>query len=243
MSVSLNPNLPANQLLAALPVEEYQRLAPHLKLVSLSQQQILYNMGEAIEYAYFPNQALISLVSLLEDGSTTEVGIIGKDGMIGLPACWGGDSTNIQAIVQVPGDAMQMKAQVLKTEFCRGGTLQRMLLLYTQALFTQVAQSVACNRHHTIEQRLARWLLIVQDQIYSEELSLTQEFISQMLGTRRSGITVAAINLQQAGTIRYSRGKITIVDREKLKSFACECYGIVKREFVRLLSTSGDRIS
>lgn len=244
MSVSLNHNLPTNnQLLAALPVEEYQRLAPHLELILLSQLQILYNMGEAIEYVYFPNQALVSLVSLLEDGSTTEVGIIGKDGMIGLPICWGGDSTNIQAIVQVPGDAMRMKAQVLKTEFSRPGELQRMLLLYTQALFSQVAQSVACNRHHNIEQRLARWLLTVQDQIQSEELLLTQEFIAQMLGTRRSGVTVAAMSLQQAGSISYSRGKIAIVDREKLKSSACECYGIVKREFPRLLSTSSDRIS
>lgn len=244
MSVSLNHNLPTkNQLLAALPVEEYQRLAPHLELVPLSQLQILYDMGEVIEYVYFPNQALVSIVSLLEDGSTTEVGIIGKDGMIGLPVCWGGDSTNIQAIVQVPGDGMRMKAQVLKTEFSRGGELQRMLLLYTQALFSQVAQSVACNRHHKIEQRLARWLLTVQEQVQSEELLLTQEFIAQMLGTRRSGVTVAAMSLQQAGSISYSRGKIAIVDREKLKSSACECYGIVKREFTRLLSKSSDRIS
>lgn len=236
MSVSIDSRLPReNQLLAALPNQEYQRLIPNLELVMLSNRQVLYNIGEKIEYVYFPHQALVSFLSLLEDGSTTEVGVIGKDGMAGLPVCWGGNSTNIQAIVQIPGYSMRMKAEQLKIEFDRGGALQRLLLLYTQALFSQVAQTAACNRHHTVEQRLARWLLTAQEHIEADELILTQEFISQMLGTRRSGITVAARNLQQAGIIRYSRGKITVLDREKLKSAACECYGAIKNEFSRLL--------
>ena len=239
MSVSIDYSLPReNQLLAALPIDDYQRLIPHLELVTLSNQQMLYDIGESITYVYFPHQALVSFISLLEDGSTTEVGIVGKDGMVGLPVCWGGNcSGNLQAIVQMPGSAMRMKAEHLKTEFNRGGAMQSLLLLYTQALFSQVTQNVAYNRHHKIEQRLARWLLTVQEQIQSDELLLTQEFISQMLGIRRSGVTVAATSLQQAGVIRYSRGKITVLDREKLKSTACECYNIIKNEFSRLLGS------
>lgn len=238
MSISIDYRLPReNQILAALPNEEYQRLIPNLEVVALTQMQMLYDIGEAIKYIYFPHQALVSFLSLLEDGSTTEVGVIGKDGMVGLPVCWGGNSTNIQAIVQVPGYAMRMKAEQLKTEFDRGCVLQRLLLLYTQVLFSQVSQSVACNRHHIVEKRLARWLLTVQDQIQSDELLLTQEFIAQMLGIRRSGVTVAATNLQQAGMIRYSRGRITVLDREQLKLAACECYSVVKQEFSRLLGS------
>lgn len=226
-----------NHLLTALPVEEYERLIPHLELVFLPQRQILYNIGELIEYVYFPIQALISFISQMEDGSTAEAGLVGKEGMVGLPMCWGGNSMTTQAIAQISGNAMRIKADLLKAEFNRGEALQSLLLLYTQALFTQVSQSVACNRHHTVEQRLARWLLTVQDRIQSNELTLTQEFISQILGTRRSGVTVAATTLQQASMIRYSRGKITIINREKLKLSACECYGIIKHEFNRLLGT------
>lgn len=237
MSVLIDSSLPSeNQLLAALPTNDYQRLIPDLELVTLSNQQMLYDVGESIRYVYFPNQALVSFVSMMEDGSTTEVGIVGKDGMAGMPVCWGGESSgNIQAIAQMPGSAMRMKAQKLKIEFERGGAMQRLLLLYTQAIFTQVSQTAACNRHHTVEQRLARWLLTVQDQVQLDELTLTQEFISQMLGTRRAGVTVAAMALQQAGMIRYTRGRITVIDREKLKSAACECYKVIHHEFSRLL--------
>ncbi len=237
MSVSIDYSLPReNQLLAALPIDDYQRLIPHLELVALSNQQLLYDIGELITYVYFPHQALVSFISLMEDGSTTEVALVGKEGMVGLPVCWGGNcSGNIQALVQMPGSAMRMKAEQLKTEFSRGGAMQSLLLLYTQALFSQVAQTAACNRHHTVEQRLARWLLTVQDQIQASELVMTQEFISQMLGTRRSGVTVAAIALQQAGMIRYSRGRITVIDREKMKLVACECYDVINNEFSRLL--------
>lgn len=238
MSVSIDSSLPSeNQLLAALPIDDYQRLIPELELVTLSNQQLVYDVGESIRYVYFPYQALISFVSLMEDGSTTEVGIVGKDGMVGMPVCWGGEcSANIQAIAQMPGSAIRMKAEKLKIEFERGGAMQRLLLLYTQAIFTQVSQTAACNRHHTVEQRLARWLLTVQDHIQLDELILTQEFISQMLGTRRAGVTVAALALQQAQMIRYTRGRITVIDRDKLKSAACECYGIIHHEFSRLLS-------
>lgn len=237
MSVLIDSSLPTeNQLLAALPSDDYQRLIPDLELVTLSNQQLLYDVGESIRYVYFPNQALVSFVSLMEDGSTTEVGIVGKDGMVGMPVCWGGEcSGNIQAIAQMPGSAMRLKAQKLKIEFERGGAIQRLLLLYTQAIFTQVSQTAACNRHHTVEQRLARWLLTVQDHIQSDQLTLTQEFISQMLGTRRAGVTVAAMALQQAQMIRYTRGKITVIDREKLKLAACECYSVIHHEFSRLL--------
>ncbi len=177
MSVSIDYRLPReNQILAALPDREYQRLIPNLELVTLSNRQVLYDIGQKIKYVYFPHQALVSFLSLLEDGSTTEVGTIGKDGMVGLPVCWGGNSTNIQAIVRIPGYAMRMKAEQLKTEFDRPCALQRLLLLYTQALFSQVAQTAACNRHHTVEQRLARWLLTAQDRIEADELVLTQEF-------------------------------------------------------------------
>ncbi|HBB35542.1 MAG TPA: Crp/Fnr family transcriptional regulator [Cyanobacteria bacterium UBA8803] len=226
--------MPVNQLLASLPQEEYQRLVPYLEPVSLSLGQVLYEVGETIEYVYFLDGALVSLVSLLEDGSTTEVGIVGNDGVVGIPVFLGGHFTTNRAIVQMAGTAKRMDADSVKTEFNRGETMQRLLLLYTQALLTQVSQTAICNRHHPLEERLARWLLTAQDYAFSNSLQLTQEFISNMLGTRRSGVTVAASRLQQAGIIRYNRGRITILNREALATMACECYGVVKREFHRL---------
>ena len=185
--------------------------------------------------AYFPTFAMISLVSIMENGSTTEIGLVGKEGMVGLPIFLGGESTTSRAIVQIEGTAIKLNGNVLKSEFNRGGELQKILLLYTQALFTQASQNAACNRQHTIEQRLARWLLTTQDCISKDELHLTQEFISQMLGTRRSGVTVAAGALQKAGMIHYTRGKITILHREALQCHACECYRLIKNEYARLL--------
>lgn len=236
MSQSLNLPL-QNRLLAALPIEEYQRLIPHLELVSLSRSQVLYDVEESITHVYFLNQALASLITILANGSVVEVGVVGNEGMVGLPVCWGGNTTTHQAMVQIPGTAMKMKAEHLKTEFNRGGKLQSLLLRYTQALFTHTSQSAACNRIHTLEERLARWLLLVKDRMQSNELPLTQEFLSHMLGVRRSGVTVAANTLQQAGMIRYSRGKITILEPESLEATSCECYGVVKNEFVRLLNS------
>lgn len=238
--MSLSSNSPApreNWLLAALSDREYELLIPHLEVVSLSRHQVLYDAGEQISHVYFLNQGLISLISIMAEGAIVEVGLVGKEGMVGMPVCWGGNATITQAMVQIPGSAMRMKAEQLLTQFNRGGALQSLLLRYTQALYTHTAQTAACNRLHTLEERLARWLLTVRDRIQSNELPLTQEFISHMLGTRRSGVTVAASTLQEAGMIRYSRGKITILNQENLESTACECYGITKNELARLLET------
>lgn len=237
MLQSNSDSVPVNQLLASLPESEYQRLVPHLEEVSLALGKVLYEPQEAIKQVYFPSQGMVSLVLILEDGSTTEIGTVCNEGIVGLPVFLGGMSTTSRAIVQMAGTGLKMDAEMLRTEFQRGGVLQRLLLLYTQGLHTQVSQTAACNRHHPIEERLARWLLTAQDCAPSQELRLTQEFISDMLGTRRSGVTVAAGLLQQAGIIRYTRGKITVLNREALETTACECYGVVKREFNRLFSS------
>ncbi len=237
MSVSKRTSMPENRLLAALSASEYQRLVPHLEFVSLPLKQILYDSGELLRYVYFPNnQTIVSLVSTMEDGSTVEVGLVGNEGMVGIPVILGGNSTTNEAVVQMAGNAMRMNARLLKVEFERGGELQRLLLLYTQALLTLVSQTAVCNRLHTVEERLARWLLLVQERIHSDELPLTQELISHMLGTRRAGVTVAAGTLSQAGMIRSTRGRITIVNQEDLEATSCECYRLIKAEFERLLS-------
>lgn len=228
---------PINKILAALPESEYQRLAPFLKPVNLNSGEILLEPQEPVKQVYFPQTAMISLVSIMLDGSTTEIGLVGNEGMIGLPAILGGKSTTSRTIVQISGSALQISADIIRQEFLRGENLQQILLLYTQALLTQVSQSAACNRQHNIEERLARWLLSVQDCVLQDELLLTQEFIANMLGTRRSGVTVAAGILQQAGMIRYSRGKITIINQSRLEETACECYRLVQDEFIRLLGS------
>lgn len=228
---------PINQILAALPKSEYQIIAPHLKLVNLTSGDIISQPNQSITEIYFPQRAVISLVSIMMDGSTTEIGLIGNEGMVGLPAILGGNFTISRSIVQVSGSALQVPAEMIQQEFLRGGKLQQILLLYIQASLTQVSQSAACNRQHRIEERLARWLLSVRDCVLQDELCLTQEFIANMLGTRRSGVTVAAGILQQAGIIRYSRGKIVILDREALEDTSCECYRIIRKEFIRLLGS------
>ena len=224
-----------NQLLAALPPEDYQRLVSHLEYVYLTSGEVLWEPGEKITEVYFPILGMISLVSIMENGSTTEISLVGKEGIVGLPVFLGGDSTTSRAIVQIDGTALKLNGNILKSEFDKGGELQRLLLLYTQALFTQASQNAACNRQHNIEERLARWLLTTQDCVMKNELHLTQEFISQMLGTRRSGVTVAAGTLQRAGMICYTRGKISILNREALNLTACECYRVIKNEYTRLL--------
>jgi CRP-like cAMP-binding protein len=224
-----------NQILAAIPQSEYLRIAPYLEQVSFSSGQILQELDEPIKEVYFPYQAMISLVSIMSDGSITEIGLVGNEGMVGLPVILGGDSIINRSIVQISGAGVKLPTRILQEEFQRGETLQRLLLLYTQALLTQVAQTAACNSQHSIKQRLARWLLSVQDCVLSNELLLTQEFIGQMLGIRRSGVTVAAKMLQQAGIIRYNRGHITIIDQKRLEETACECYLLVHKEFQRLL--------
>ena len=225
-----------NRLLAALPDAEYQRLIPHLEHVSLSLKQVLYEVGEPIEYVYFPHQSIVSALSTMEDGSMVEVGLVGNDGIVGIPAALGDNITATTAMVQVPDSAMRMKASLLKSEFQRGGSLQSLLLRYMQAQHAFVSQNAACNRLHYLEGRLARWLLLVCDRVESNELPLTHEFMSQMLGVRRAGVTEAANMLQQSGLIRYTRGKITILNRQELEATSCECYEIIKGEYARLLS-------
>ena len=226
-----------NRLLAALPDAEYQRLIPHLEHVSLSLKQVLYEVGELIEYVYFPHQSIVSALSTMEDGSMVEVGLVGNDGVIGIPAALGDNIATTTAMVQVPDSAMRMKASLLKSEFGRGGSLQSLLLRYMQAQHAFVSQNAACNRLHYLEGRLARWLLLVCDRVESNELPLTHEFMSQMLGVRRAGVTEAANMLQQSGLIRYTRGKITILNRQELEAASCECYEIINGEFARLLNT------
>jgi CRP-like cAMP-binding protein len=225
-----------NRLLAALPSAEYQHLVPHLMEVSLILGQVLCEPKEVVRWVYFPLQAAVSLVSLLDNGSTTEVGLIGNEGVVGYPVFLGGKSMVNQAIVQLAGTALRIEAQQLLNQFQRGEKLQQLLLLHTQALLALVSQTAACNRNHVIDQRLARWLLTARDCVLSNEFHLTQEFIANMLGTRRAGVTEAVGRLQQAGMIQTRRGQITILDASALESFACECYNTVRSERNRLLS-------
>lgn len=233
--MSEGESVPVNKLLAALPAAEYQRLAPHLEQVSLSLKQVLYEPGKPVTAVYFPTAGLISLVSILENGTTSEIGLVGREGAVGFPAFLGGSFTTSHAIVQISGSALRLNADVLKREFDRGQLLHRLLLLYTQALLTQVSQTAICSGRHRVEQRLARWLLCVRDCVERDELALTQEFIANMLGTRRAGVTAAANALQRSGIIYYSQGKIVILDRLALEASACDCYRLVQDEYIRLL--------
>lgn len=223
----------ANRLLSALPEREYQRLEPYLTSIALSRGTILYEASEKIETVYFPKTALISLVDILSNGTSTEIGLIGGTGMVGLPVILANGYGKHRAIVQVPNGCLKISALVLKQEFDRGGELQKLLLEYVQTRLNEVSQLAVCNRHHIIEERLARWLLTVRDLTQSQQLPLTQEFISHMLGVRRSGVTIAASTLQQAGLIRYSRGRITILNQEVLEDTACECYQLFRDNFYR----------
>ncbi|MGB3612647.1 MAG: Crp/Fnr family transcriptional regulator, partial [Elainellaceae cyanobacterium] len=225
-----------NRLLSALPEKEYQALESHLKPIELPRGKILYEPGDRIEQVYFPEQAMISIVSLMESGATTEIGLIGKEGMVGISVLLGHRHAVNRAIVQVPDGGIQIDADVLLEQFRQGGALQSTLLAYTRAMFMYVSQLAACNRHHKIEQRFARWLLHVSDNIDSDQLPLTQEFIAEMLGSRRSGVTVAAQSLQRSDIIQYRRGVITILDRDRLEGETCECYRQIRNEFSRLPS-------
>ena len=217
-----------NLILAALPRADYKRLLPHLEVIPLSLGQSLYQSGDVIEHVYFPNEALVCLITHMRDGATIEVGLIGRDGMVGIPVLLGDEIAFEEAIVQIAGDAWRMKSNALK-EVLKGihSPLLTHLLLYTRTLMKQVTQTAACNRRHTAEKRLARWLLLCHDRMDSDELLLTQEFISNMLGMRRAGVSSAAISLQQEGFIRYARGRITIQNRQGLEEFVCECYQAV----------------
>ncbi|MFS8931205.1 Crp/Fnr family transcriptional regulator [Cupriavidus taiwanensis] len=233
MSVTHDPK--SNHLLAALPAADWERLAPHLTLIRLPLGHVVYESGDQQGNVYFPTNSIISLLYVMEDGASAEIAIVGNEGMIGIAIFMGGETTPSRAIVQSAGYGYRLSAAVLKQEFVRGGALQRLLLRYTQALITQMAQTAVCNRHHSIDQQLCRWLLLSIDRLPSNELTMTQELIANMLGVRRSGVTEAALKLQGAGLIRYSHGHIAVLDRVGLEKRVCECYGVVKREFDRLL--------
>ena len=228
-----------NRLLAALPTEERARLLEKLEPVSLRLKEIVYDVNQPISHVYFPNTGVFSLLTIMQDGAAVEVGTVGNEGMVGLPVFLGADSTPSQAFSQIPGESLRMATDVFKAEVANDGPLPGLLNRYTQGLFNQLAQSAACNRLHSTEERLARWLLMTHDRVGQETFPLTHEFMAHMLGVRRATVTVAAGMLQQAGLIRYSRGRISIVDRPGLEAASCECYEITRAEFERLLGHGG----
>ena len=225
-----------NHLLAALPTVEFERLAAHLELVPMPLGEILYEPGAQMRHAYFPTTAIVSLHYVMETGASAETAGVGNEGVVGISLFMGGDTTPSSAVVQTAGHGYRLESRWLKHEFNRGGLVQSLLLRYTQALITQMTQTAACNRHHSIEQQLCRWLLLTLDRVASRELIMTQELVASMLGVRREGITEAAGNLQRAGVIHYRRGHIAVLDRSGLETRVCECYAVVKKELRRLLS-------
>jgi CRP-like cAMP-binding protein len=224
-----------NNLLAALPEEDYARLLPQLELVPLPLGKVLYESNSELRHVYFPTTAIVSLLYVMLDGASAEIAVVGNEGIIGVALFMGGETMPNRAVVQSAGHAYRLKGQLLKQEFNRSGELQHLLLRYTQALLTQMAQTAVCNRHHSLDQQLCRWLLLSLDRLSSNELVMTQELIANMLGVRREGVTESAGNLQSAGLIDYHRGHITVLDRTGLEARTCECYAVVKNEFDRLL--------
>ena len=239
MSAPHNPS--QNHLLAALPEAEFERWSSHLELVPMPLGEILYEPGGQLQHAYFPTTAIVSLHYVTESGASAEIAGVGNEGVVGISLFMGGDTTPSSAVVQTAGHAYRLPRRLLKTEFDRAGPVLRLLLRYTQALITQMTQTAVCNRHHSIEQQLCRWLLMTLDRIPSGELVMTQELVARMLGVRREGITEAAGNLQRAGFIRYRRGHIAVLQRSGLEKTACECYSAVRIEFDRLLSAIPQR--
>ncbi|HUQ33572.1 MAG TPA: Crp/Fnr family transcriptional regulator [Pyrinomonadaceae bacterium] len=223
-----------NLLLAALPREEYERLTPHLREVSLKLNQVLFNPGDEIAYAYFPTDSIVSLLTDLSDGSGMEVGLVGREGLAGISVILGGSETKV-ATVQAVGHAFKIRADVLREDFRRGGALQTGLLRYTHALMTQISQSVVCNARHPLPGRLARWLLMYHDRLGRDEFELTHEFMAAMLGVRRASVSEVAIELQRMGFISYRRGRVRIIDRVGMEKFTCECYPVVKEKYEDLL--------
>jgi CRP-like cAMP-binding protein len=225
-----------NHLLAALPAAELDRLSPDLELVAMPLGEVLYESGARLHHVYFPTTSIVSLLYVLENGASAEIAVVGNEGILGISLFMGGETTPSRAVVQSAGHGYRLKAQLLKTEFNRAGPVLRLLLRYTQALITQMTQTAVCNRHHSVEQQLCRWLLLSLDRLSTNSLTMTQELIADMLGVRREGVNEAAGNLQRAGLIRYSRGHIEVLDRPGLEKAACECYAVVKKEDDRLLS-------
>ncbi|GAB3252619.1 Crp/Fnr family transcriptional regulator [Chitinimonas naiadis] len=229
------PHPRQNHVLAALTAEEYERLLPHLTLVALTLGEALSESGGHMQYLYFPLDTIVSLLYVMEDGATAEIAVVGNEGVLGISLFMGGETATSRAVVQSTGHAYRIATQPLMQEFNRASTLQRLLLRYTQALIAQMSQTAVCNRHHSVDQQLCRWLLLSLDRLHTDELDMTQELISNMLGVRREGVTEAAGKLQGAGLIQYSRGHIKVLDRAGLEARSCECYQVVKTEYDRLL--------
>jgi CRP-like cAMP-binding protein len=231
-----SPNTPKqNHLLDALPASDYERIASHLELIPMRLGDVLYESGAHLRYVYFPTTSIISLLYVMEDGASAEIAIVGNEGILGISLFMGGDTTPSRAVVQSAGHGYRLRADLLKGEFERFGVTMHLLLRYTQALITQMAQTAVCNRHHSVDQQLCRWLLLSLDRLQTSDLSMTQELIANMLGVRREGVTEAAGKLQDAGLIHYRRGQIRVLDRSGLEARVCECYQVVKTEFDRLL--------
>lgn len=233
--MAIAPNRNRNHLLAAVPAAEWKRLSRHLEPVDLALGQVLYESGATMTDMYFPTTAIISLLYVMENGSSAEIAVVGNEGLVGVSLFMGGESTPSRAVVQSAGEGFKISAPVMKDEFNKAGPVMHLLLRYTQALITQMAQTAVCNRHHSLDQQLCRWLLLSLDRLQGSDLIMTQELISNMLGVRREGVTEAAMQLQAAGIIRYTRGKISVLDRPALERRTCECYAVVKKEYDRLL--------
>ena len=224
-----------NHLLAALPVEIFEQISPHLELVPTLLGQVLYESGGQLHHVYFPTSAILSLHYIMESGASAEIAGVGNEGVLGISLFMGGNTTPSRASVQASGHCYRLKRQIMMEQFNRAGPMMRLMLRYTQALMTHMSQTAVCNRHHSVEQQLCRWLLLNLDRLPTNELTITQELIAGMLGVRREGVTETAGNLQRAGLISYRRGHITVLNRAKLETYSCECYGVVKKEFNRLL--------
>ncbi len=224
-----------NELLKALPLADWLRWQPLLEPVDLPLGKVLYESGRKLGYVYFPSTAIVSLLYVMEDGASAEIAVVGREGVVGIALFMGGESTTSRAVIQSAGQGVRLKAASIKEEFHRAGKLMDLLLRYTQALITQMAQTAVCNRHHSLDQQLCRWLLLSLDRLPGNELVMTQELIANMLGVRREGVTEAALRLQKLGLIRYARGHITVLDRPALEQRTCECYGVVRNEYGRLL--------
>ena len=232
MGMTCRPN--QNYLLAALPEAELQRWLPQLEPIQMPLGQVLYEPGRVLSHVYFPTSAIVSLLYVMENGASAEIAVVGNEGIVGVALFMGGESTPSRAVVQSAGQGLRLHSQAMKEEFGRGGPVMHLLLRYTQALITQMAQTAVCNRHHTLDQQLCRWLLLSLDRLQSDELVMTQELIANMLGVRREGVTEAALKLQKLGLIRYARGRISVLDRQGLEKRTCECYEVVRAEYARL---------
>jgi CRP-like cAMP-binding protein len=229
------PDRKANHLLAALPEAEWRRWLPELESIDMPLGQVLYESGNTLSHVYFPMTSIVSLLYVMEDGASAEIAVVGNEGIVGISLFMGGESTPSRAVVQSAGRGLRLAAQMMKDEFNKNGPVLHLLLRYTQALITQMSQTAVCNRHHSLDQQLCRWLLLSLDRLQGNELVMTQELIANMIGVRREGVTEAALSLQRAGLIRYTRGRISVLDRSGLEKRTCECYAVVKKEYDRLL--------